>query len=394
MTRHDGAASDDDALALLDDYDFALPEEAIAQTARTERDAARLLLLDRASGEIVSPDGDHRVRDLPDWLRPGDLLVVNATRVVPARLVGRKRSGGAAEALLLGPESGTDGCFRALVRCTGRVRSGLELVFGEARPDGAEAADAAEGMGRTVTATIAALHARGEVTLDFGPGTDPYAVGRAPLPPYIRRAASSARDADLERYQTVYAREPGAVAAPTAGLHFTPALFAALEARGVARAEVILHVGAGTFRPLDAEALSRDELHAEDYRLPEETVAAIARTRRHGGRVIAVGTTTARVLEACADEAGELLAGAGTTRLFLRPGGRGFRLVDGLLTNFHLPRSSLLMLVAAFVGREPMLAAYHHAIEAGFRFYSYGDAMLIAPDLARIDAGGVERSER
>lgn len=356
-----------DPLALLDDYDFALPESAIAQTARAERDRSRLLLLDRETGEVVDAGADTRVRDLPDWLRPGDLLVVNTTRVLSARLVGRKRSGGRAEALLLGADPEATGAWRALVRVTGRLREGLELELGESP---------------ALAARVEALHARGEVTLRFEAGVDPYASGRAPLPPYIRRPDATSTEDDLSRYQTVFAREPGAIAAPTAGLHFTDALFAALAARGVERAEVVLHVGAGTFRPLDAEALETGRLHEEAFVLPESTVAAIARTRAAGGRVVAVGTTTARVLESRVDDDGRLTPGEGTTRLFLRPGGPPFRAIDALLTNFHLPRSSLLLLVAAFVGREPMLSAYRHAIDAGFRFYSYGDAMLIAPGLA------------
>jgi len=356
-----------DPLAILDDYDFDLPESAIAQSALPERDAARLLLLDRTRGERVANDRDVRVRDLVDWLGPGDLLVVNATRVLSARLVGRKRSGGAAEALLLGPDPEDPGLHRALVKCTGRVREGLEVVLG--RGDG-------------LSATITALHDRGEVSLRFANGADPYAEGQAPLPPYIRRAAGDDTEADLARYQTVYAREPGAIAAPTAGLHFTPALLEALETRGVERAEVVLHVGAGTFRPLDEEAMPTGKLQEETFVLPEETVAAIDETRARGGRVVAVGTTSARVLESCATQDGRLTPGTGSTRLFLRPGDAPFRIVDALLTNFHLPRSSLLLLVAAFVGREPMLAAYRDAIEDGFRFYSYGDAMLIANGLA------------
>jgi len=357
----------EDPLAILDDYDFDLPESAIAQSAIAERDAARLFLLDRTRGERVAEDRDVRVRDLVDWLEPRDLLVVNATRVLSARLVGRKRSGGAAEALLLGPDPEDPGLHRALVKCTGRVREGLEVVLG--RGDG-------------LSATITALHDRGEVSLRFANGADPYAQGQAPLPPYIRRAAGDDADADLARYQTVYAREPGAIAAPTAGLHFTPALLEALETRGVERAEVVLHVGAGTFRPLDEEAMTTGKLHEETFVLPEETVAAIDATRARGGRVVAVGTTSARVLESCATQDGRLTPGTGSTRLFLRPGDAPFRIVDALLTNFHLPRSSLLLLVAAFVGREPMLAAYRDAIEDGFRFYSYGDAMLIANGLA------------
>ncbi|MEM9177090.1 MAG: tRNA preQ1(34) S-adenosylmethionine ribosyltransferase-isomerase QueA [Myxococcota bacterium] len=360
-------AHDADPLAILDDYDFTLPESSIAQTALAERDAARLLLLDRDSGARVAAERDVRVRDLTAWLRPGDLIVVNATRVLSARLVGRKASGGAAEALLLGPDPERPGAHRALVRCTGRVRAGLELRLGR---------------GAGLAATLEALHGRGEVSLRFAPGVDPYTEGQAPLPPYIRRDGDAETDADLDRYQTVYAREPGAIAAPTAGLHFTPRLLDALSAHGVERAEVVLHVGAGTFRPLDDAAMTSGLLHEETFHLPQETVAAIEATRARGGRVVAVGTTSARVLESRVDDAGRLEAGRGSTRLFLRPGGAPFRAIDALLTNFHLPRSSLLLLVAAFVGREPMLEAYRQAIAEGFRFYSYGDAMLIASGLA------------
>ncbi len=366
-----------DGLAILDDYDFELPEASIAQTATAERDAARLLVVDRDSGGLFAPERDHRVRDLPSFLDAKDLLVVNATRVLSARLVGRKATGGAAEALLLGSEPEPDSAgesttggslpgplFRALLKCTGRVRVGLELVLG--RSPGCPA-------------QVEAIHDRGEVSLRFESGAEPYALGDAPLPPYIRRDAARSGDEDLERYQTVYAREPGAIAAPTAGLHFTPELFETLRKRGVTIAEVVLHVGAGTFRPLDAEALGSGRLHSESYVLPEQTVSAIERTQAAGGRIIAVGTTTARVLESCCDRKGVLTAGTGETRLFMRPGGVPFRVVDALITNFHLPRSSLLLLVAAFLGREPLQAAYRHAIEAGFRFYSYGDAMLITP---------------
>ena len=360
-----------DPLAILDAYDFDLPETSIAQTALAQRDAARLLLLDRKTGSLVEANRDHHVCDLPKWLRPNDLLIVNATRVLSARLVGHKSTGGSAEALLLGQEpagsaADRDGCFRALLKCTGRVRVGLELVLGRTP---------------TVRAQVVGLHDRGEVSLLFEPGSDPYALGEAPLPPYIRRSAGTPGDEDLARYQTIFAREPGAIAAPTAGLHFTPDLFDSLAAQGVERAEVVLHVGAGTFRPLDASALETGLLHSETYELPESTVHAIERARRLGGRVVAVGTTTARVLESCAAEDGSISEQSGETRLFIRPGGEPFRVVDALITNFHLPRSSLLLLVAAFVGREALMAAYEHAIQDGFRFYSYGDAMLIAPDL-------------
>lgn len=367
-------AIEDDPLAVLDEFDFALLPAQIAQTPVPEREAARLLVLDRSKGAILTSQLDQRVRDLPAWLRPGDLVVVNATRVLPARLVGRKASGGAVEALLLGPmrsihersegvsENPSD--YRALLKCSGRKREGLSLSFGH---------------DHELPATLVSIHDRGEVTLRFPDGVDPYTCGEVPLPPYIRRPTGASSTTDLARYQTVYAREPGAIAAPTAGLHFTNALFDRLRDRGVARAEVVLHVGAGTFRPLDARAMETGRLHREAFALPAETVAAIARTRAAGGRVVAIGTTTARVLESQVDRNGHPRAGTGTTDLFIRPGGPPFRVVDALLTNFHLPRSSLLLLVAAFVGRQPLLAAYAHAIERGFRFFSYGDAMLILP---------------
>ncbi len=360
-------AVDVDPLAMLDDYDFALPEARIAQAPVQEREAARLLVIDRASGQILAPEADHRVRDLPNWLRTGDLLVVNATRVLAARLVGRKASGGTAEALLLGPEPSVElpaeaSDYRALVKCSGRLRVGLSLFLGQ---------------GQELSATLVSIHDRGEVTLRFAQGVDPYAHGEAPLPPYIQRSHDASSVDDLARYQTVYARKPGAIAAPTAGLHFTDALLDRLRDRGVGLAEVVLHVGAGTFRPLDAKAMTTGRLHQEAFELAAETVDAIAKTKASGGRVVAVGTTTARVLESQVAEDGQLRSGSGTTDLFIRPGGPPFRVVDALLTNFHLPRSSLLLLVAAFVGRRPLLAAYEHAIRQGFRFYSYGDAMLL-----------------
>jgi S-adenosylmethionine:tRNA ribosyltransferase-isomerase len=340
--------------------DYLLPSERIAQEPVTPRDAARLLFLERATGER----SHAHVRDLPRWLRPGDLLVRNATRVLPARLRGRKESGGAVEALVIGTETAPGALgerrYRALVRAGGRHREGLKLVF--------------EGGGLELGAEVAALHASGEVTLAFFEGPSPYALGETPLPPYIRRESPCPEDA--ERYQTVFARVPGSVAAPTAGLHLTPDLFRRLAACGVSCADVVLHVGPGTFRPVSPEALSRGRLHAEAYELPAETVAAISKARESGGRVVAVGTTTTRVLEHCAALAGGLAPGRGETELLLRPGS-DFRIVDGLLTNFHLPRSSLLLLVAGFGGRERVLAAYREAIATGYRFYSYGDAMLV-----------------
>lgn len=363
--------------AVLADYDYDLPDSAIAQSPMADREAARLLLVAREDGARVAGERDHRIADLPDWLAPGDLLVRNATRVLPARLLGRKASGGLAEALLLGREERADlpeTAYRALVKCTGRLRTGLVLTF--RRPDAAPQIPGIE-------AEIVALHGRGEATLVFADaGVDPYAAGIAPLPPYIHRAETDPVAPDLARYQTVFAREPGAVAAPTAGLHLTQSLFERLEARGVAVAEVVLHVGAGTFRPLDAAAWRSGRLHRERFELPAETALAIERTRASGGRVIAVGTTTTRALESRATGAGGVEPGRGETDLFVRPG-MPIRVVDGLLTNFHLPRSSLLMLVATLIGREATLARYREAVAEGFRFFSYGDAMLILPDPAR-----------
>ncbi|MDJ0849143.1 MAG: tRNA preQ1(34) S-adenosylmethionine ribosyltransferase-isomerase QueA [Myxococcota bacterium] len=340
----------------LADFDYELPPERIAQAPPEDRDGARLLVLERETGAIRHDS----IRALPSQLRQGDLLVCNATRVVPARLRGHKATGGAAEALLLGPSGAGPGRFRALVRTRGRLRSGIALRF--------------EREGTSCEAEIVGVAPDGEVELAFAAGQDPYAVGETPLPPYIRRETPC--DADVERYQTVFARVPGSVAAPTAGLHLSERLLASLEAAGIDCAEVVLHVGAGTFRPLREEDLRAGRLHSEPFELPQETADAVARARAGGGRVVAVGTTSARVLESCARDDGTLEAKRGSTDLFLRPGSR-WRAVDALLTNFHLPRSSLLLLVAAFAGREAVLRAYEEAMREGYRFYSYGDAMLV-----------------
>jgi len=337
-------------------FDFALPADRIAQHPLPERDASRLLVLDRDT----SARHHAAVRDLPEWLRPGDLLVVNTTRVLPARLRGRKPTGGAVEALLLGRSETEPDVHRALVKGVGRLRAGTKLVFvrGDVALDG----------------ELGERFEDGSVGIAFAPGVDPYAVGETPLPPYIRRPESES--ADAERYQTTFAREPGSVAAPTAGLHLSERLLARLAEAGVGRADVVLHVGIGTFRPLRPEDLARGRLHAERFELPRATAEHIRATRAAGGRVVAVGTTSARVLESCVDDAGDVTPRRGETELFLAPGDR-FRAVDALLTNFHLPRSSLLLLVAAFAGRERVLDAYADAIRSGYRFYSYGDAMLI-----------------
>jgi S-adenosylmethionine:tRNA ribosyltransferase-isomerase len=340
----------------LDAFDYALPPARIAQHPAPQRDAARLLVLERSTGALHH----EGIRALPRWLAPGDLLVRNVTRVLPARLRGHKATGGRAEALILGAAPPGSGRFRALLRARGRLRPGQKLRFASGE--------------RAHDAEIVALGEDGEVLLAFAPEADPYAIGETPLPPYIRRDEPQPRDA--ERYQTVYARVPGSVAAPTAGLHLSARLLAALEERGVACADVVLHVGPGTFRPVREKDLRRGRLHAERFELPDETARRVRATRDRGGRVVAVGTTSARVLEARAGADGRVRAGRGETDLFLRPGSR-FGVVDALLTNFHLPRSSLLLLVAAFAGRERILAAYAEAVREGYRFYSYGDAMLL-----------------
>ncbi len=362
MSRRDAmraaSGSDDhpDLDTLLAAYDYSLPTAAIAQEPAEPRDSSRLLVLQRANGGIVHT----RFRDLPRWLAPHDLLVANDTRVIPARLFGRKSPGGGRAEILLLRSCGTHLRWEALLRLTGRLRPGLciELAGGY--------------VARTVKPAAGQAW---ELELS-GPGPVEEWLGRVgcvPLPPYIRRPADS-RDAHW--YQTVYARQPGAVAAPTAGLHFTAELLATLRAADIGFATVTLHVGPGTFQPLRAEDLELGELHAEEYDLPEETAAAIDRTRAAGGRVIAVGTTSARVLEACALPGRRVRAARGRTRLFIRPPYVP-AITDALVTNFHLPRTSLLLLVAAFAGRERILAAYAEALAQGYRFYSYGDAMLI-----------------
>jgi len=343
-------------LSRAERIDYELPPDRIAQAPATPRDSARLLVLERASGRVHHA----RVRELPQWLEPGDLVVRNTTRVLAARLRGHKVTGGAAEALLLGPTE-EPGVLRALVRCGGRLRPGVKLQF--------------VGGGLSVDAEVTDVESEaGTVSLQFSGNTDPYALGETPLPPYIRRDRAHVEDA--ERYQTVYAREPGSVAAPTAGLHFTQGLLRRIRALGIETADVLLHVGIGTFRPLRDEDLARGRLHEEWCELTPECAAAVRATRAREKRVIAVGTTTTRVLESRTTPDGELHPGAGPTDLLLAPGSE-FRTVDALFTNFHLPGSSLLLLVAGFAGREAMLAAYAEAIAEGYRFYSYGDAMLI-----------------
>lgn len=350
----------------IEEFDYHLPPEAIAQYPAAQRDSSRLLVLDRAGGT----PGHHVFRDLPSLLWPGDLLVLNRSRVLPARLLGARRGGGAAEVLLLRPEPGTargEGArsesWRALVRPGRRLRPGHEVHIAPGFTARIESeADPADG-GRTVILEAAEETVRAAIERH----------GHVPLPPYIQRA--DAPD-DRDRYQTVYAREPGSVAAPTAGLHFTPALLAALAARDIAWTEVVLHVGPGTFLPVRAREVEQHRLPPEPFVVPPEAAAAVAAARARGGRVVAVGTTAVRTLESAADEGRRVAAGAGETSLVIVPGYR-FRAVDAMVTNFHLPRSSLLLLVCAFAGRERVLAAYAQALAGGYRFYSYGDAMLI-----------------
>ena len=343
----------------LDAFDFELPADRIAQHPPTERDGGRLLILERESGRIHH----QQIVDLPRWLSSGDLLVRNTSRVVQARLRGHKASGGAVEVLLLGPDASGPGRQRALLKASGRLRTGWKIRFESfSQPE------------RACDAELVSLENGGQVVLSFDPEIDPTSFGETPLPPYLRRATPDSDD--VARYQTVYALQPGSVAAPTAGLHLSERLLDALQQAGIETADVVLHVGLGTFRPLRNEDLERGRLHRERIELPAETALAIAETHRRGKRVVAVGTTSTRVLESRAYDDGSVMPGSGETDLFLVPGSR-FRVVDALLTNFHLPRSSLLMLVAGFAGREQILAAYAEAIREGYRFYSYGDAMLL-----------------
>jgi len=343
------------------DFDYDLPDELIAQEPLACRDASRLLVLDRAGGAI-----DHRrFRDLLALLRPGDRLVLNDTRVIPARLLGRKESGGRVE-LFLAERLGGDGStadWRCLVRASRAPRPGSAIEFvGGLRATVLE--PDSEGCRVRLGATDGTL----EQVLEE--------VGRVPLPPYIHREDRGSDAADRQRYQTVFARHPGAVAAPTAGLHFTSDLLSHLADAGVEHSFVTLHVGLGTFLPVRVEQVEEHRIHSERFRIGEATAAAIDETRRSGGRVVAVGTTVVRTLESSAEADGRVGAGEGRCDLYIYPGFR-FRAVDALITNFHLPRSTLLMLVAAFAGREPVLAAYREAVRREYRFYSYGDAMFI-----------------
>jgi S-adenosylmethionine:tRNA ribosyltransferase-isomerase len=336
------------------DFDFELPASNIAQAPLERRHDARLYVLDRETGAA-----EHRhVRDLPSLLPPGALIVVNDTRVIKARLAAHKPTGGAVELLLVEPLAAA-GVWRCIGGASKPIRPGpLTLAGGTA-------------------AEVLAVAGK-YVDVQFDGDVLAYAEqhGAVPLPPYIKREHPD--DADRDRYQTVFARAPGAVAAPTAGLHFTPELLAALATRGIRHATITLHVGPGTFAPLGDGDIATETLHAERYEISDATARVIAETRAAGKPVVAVGTTVVRTLEAAAAADGVVHAGQGSTSIFIRPG-HAFRAVDLMLTNFHLPRSSLVILVAAFVGRERILDAYKDAVARGYRFYSYGDAMLLRP---------------
>jgi S-adenosylmethionine:tRNA ribosyltransferase-isomerase len=341
----------------VDDFAFDLPRALIAERPARPRDTARLL--------VVRPDllQDRVVRDLPALLAPGDLLVLNDTKVIPARLHGHR---GAARVEVMLIETDSDDRWRALARPARKLLPGDRIDFTS-----------------DFSAQVVARGERGEVVLDFGRSNDAMIdelgrYGETPLPPYIHRPEGPDL-ADREDYQTIFAREPGAVAAPTAGLHFTPELFAALETNGIGREMITLHVGAGTFLPVTAEDTSAHRMHAERGAITEGAAARINAVRAAGGRIVAVGTTALRLLESAADEDGRIEPFTGSTEIFITPGYR-FRAVDALMTNFHLPRSTLFMLVSAFAGLARMQSAYAHAIAERYRFYSYGDASLLFPE--------------
>jgi len=395
---------------LVSDFNYDLPEELIAQHPPAQRGTSRMLVMDRRTGALT----DAMFRDLPQLLQPGDLLVLNDSRVLPARLYATRGSGatraatrapadpsqpsGLIEVLLTeeidGPTYPSGSLWRCLVKPARKVRPGETLLFFETSQEGDAQTRSPEPV---LTAEVLASGAFGERTLRFASVDDFQAtlarIGHMPLPPYIRRKQAQQPDTaeDRERYQTVYSHQPGSAAAPTAGLHFTPEILAALKVRGVEIAYLTLHVGLGTFQPVRVSSLADIHLHAERYMLPKATADALNRALAEGHRIIAAGTTTTRVLEHIAEQ-GHISPHSGSTSIFLAPGHR-FRIQGGLLTNFHLPESTLLMLVAAFAsdtdntdrttdngpdrGRQTILAAYAHAIHQQYRFYSYGDCMLL-----------------
>ena len=344
------------------DFDYVLPPELIAQHPARERDQSRMMIVSHQTDRV-----EHRqFHDLPDYLRPGDLLVLNDTKVIPARIFGRKKtSGGKVELLLL--EEVESGVWDVLMRSRNRPKPGSRILLGSQNQ--AEALLLEDGeMGRAKVCITTS--GPWEQVLEE--------IGVPPLPPYISRKTSDPAQAleDRIRYQTLFARNPGAVAAPTAGLHFTPPVFQSLESKGIRRATVTLHVGIGTFRPVETETVEAHKMDEERFVVSKETADAINGTRAAGGRIVAVGSTSVRTLESVADENGVVRPARGRSSLFIVPPYR-FRAVDAMLTNFHLPRSTLLMMVSALAGREKILRAYEEAVREKYRFYSYGDCMLI-----------------
>lgn len=335
------------------DFYFDLPERLIAQTPLQKRDSSRLLKMDRVTGQTE----DHRFYELKDFLRKGDCLVVNDSRVLPARLIGHKETGGAVEVLLLRDRG--DNIWECLTRPGRSARIGRKLIFGDGSLIG-HVVDEIEGGNRLIRFEYEGIFLE---VLE--------SLGKMPLPPYIHEELM-----DSERYQTVYSREVGSAAAPTAGLHFTKELMAEIEAMGVDIAYVTLHVGLGTFRPVKADDIKDHEMHSEFYIMSAEAAEKINRAKSGGGRVIAVGTTSCRTLESCADENGMVQECSGWTNIFIYPGYQ-FKCIEGLVTNFHLPESTLIMLISAFAGRENVLNAYREAVEKEYRFFSFGDAMFL-----------------
>ena len=339
----------------VEEFDYALPPSLIAQYPPPERGQSRLMVLRRDSGEIR-----HRAfQDIPEFLRPGDLLVTNNSRVLPVRLIGQKEDGKKCEFLLIPPRSGIQSVWEALVKDSKKMKPGTRVRFGEDFYAIVEEVKNGKGKLR-FPGTVAVTDQLQE-------------TGRIPLPPYIKREDEPL---DRERYQTIFAENDGSIACPTAGLHFTQDLVLSLRALGVKMTSITLHVGVGTFAPVRTEQVEEHSMESEWIEISEETRQVIEQTRRMGGRVIAVGTTTTRALESFVDRDGHLRSGNGLTSLFIHPPYR-FRVVDGLVTNFHLPKSTLVMLVSAWAGRDVLLKAYMEAVEKKYRFYSYGDAMLI-----------------
>ncbi len=357
----------------LEAYNFELPQENIAQFPADRRDNSRLLFI-----EGKSVPEHKRFSDLPSLLKSGDLIIRNDTKVIPARLIGKRSGGGKTEALLMHPAARSeDGdyteeagrvCWVCLAKPCNHLKAGKVVTFGDGSIEG----------------RVEKMLGGGRVIFSFNIDQDNFMntvdnIGELPLPPYIDREKDGITIDDKERYQTTFAREAGAVAAPTAGLHFTPEVDQELEKNGIRIATLTLHVGPGTFRPIIAEDIREHRMDGEYYEVTEDTAKLINETKANGGRVIAVGTTSTRTLETVTDDKGVTHAGNGWADLFIRPGYK-FKVIDGLITNFHLPKSSLMVLVSALMGRERMLGVYKDAVKKGYRFYSYGDAMVLIPN--------------